>query len=130
MRQISSFAINYRQKNMQIILSLAMLLTIGLSMLQCSKIDLMDGKSIAQNTNDNKNAAPTPPVQPDDGASRITLADAKKDFDDGAALFVDTRGKEAYDFEHVKGAVNLPLADFQTRYKELPKDKKIIAYCS
>ncbi len=65
-----------------------------------------------------------------DDAPRITLADAKKDFDDGSAVFVDTRAEVAYRQEHVKGAVNIPMEAFETRYKEIPTDKKIIAYCS
>jgi 3-mercaptopyruvate sulfurtransferase SseA len=63
-------------------------------------------------------------------AARISLEDAKKDFDSGAAIFVDTRAESAYQNEHIKGAINIPAEAFQTRYKEVPKDKKIIAYCS
>lgn len=65
-----------------------------------------------------------------DEAARISLEDAKKDFDENAAVFVDTRPADAYKEEHIKGAINLPAADVEARYKELPKDKKIIAYCS
>jgi 3-mercaptopyruvate sulfurtransferase SseA len=63
-------------------------------------------------------------------ANRISLDDAKKDFDNGTAAFVDTRGKAFYDNEHVKGALNVPSSDFDNTYKRVPKDKKIIAYCS
>lgn len=65
-----------------------------------------------------------------DDAPRISLADAKKDFDEGKAVFIDTRSEPAYVNEHVKGAINVPLADFEAKYKEIPTDKKIIAYCS
>ena len=65
-----------------------------------------------------------------DTAPRIVLADAKKEFDAGNAVFVDTRAKTAYDAEHIKGAINMTTADVETRYKEIPTDKKIIAYCS
>jgi hypothetical protein len=63
-------------------------------------------------------------------AARITLADAKKAFDEGKAVFVDTRAASAYEPEHIKGALNIPAEQFQTRYAELPKDKQIITYCS
>ena len=66
----------------------------------------------------------------DEEAARITLADAKKAFDAGEALFVDTRYADAFALEHVKGAVNIPASEFDTRFSELPKGKKIIAYCS
>lgn len=63
-------------------------------------------------------------------APRINLADAKKDFDDGAALFVDTRAAIQYNEKHIKGAINIPAEAMDVRIKEIPKDKKIIAYCS
>ena len=74
------------------------------------------------------NAPAAVPV--DDDAPRITLADAKKDFDAGDAIFIDSRGADSYKDEHIKGAINIPLADVDKRLKEIPKGKKIIAYCS
>jgi len=65
-----------------------------------------------------------------DDAPRITLEEAKKAFDAGDVVFVDTRAEVAYKTEHLKGAINVPAEAFQTRYKEVPNDKKIIAYCS
>ncbi len=66
----------------------------------------------------------------DDNAPRISLADAKKEFDAGTAVFVDTRAEAVYKQEHIKDAISLPLDAIEARYKELPTDKKIIAYCS
>lgn len=63
-------------------------------------------------------------------APRISLADAKKDFDAGNAVFVDTRAEIAYKGEHIKGSINVPMEAVETRYKEIPTGKKIIAYCS
>ena len=77
----------------------------------------------------NNSAAPTADTHADD-APRITLADAKKDYDAGTAIFVDTRGAASYDNEHIKGSINLSADMFDAKYKDLPKDKKIIAYCS
>ena len=65
-----------------------------------------------------------------DDAPRITLADAKKDFDAGNVVFVDTRAESAYKSEHIKGAINMPMEAVELRYKEIPTGKKIIAYCS
>lgn len=65
-----------------------------------------------------------------DDAPRITLADAKKDFDAGNAVFVDTRDEAAYKNEHVKSAINISMNAVEARYKEIPTGKKIIAYCS
>ncbi len=79
--------------------------------------------------NSNNKAAPTPENKAEE-PPRISLADAKKDFDAGKAIFVDTRAAESFKLEHIKGAINIPAGDFETLYTELPKDKKIIAYCS
>jgi hypothetical protein len=78
-----------------------------------------------------KNAAPkTDEHGHADDAPRISLADAKKDFDAGNAVFVDTRAEIAYKQEHIKGAINVPMEAVETRYKEIPTSRKIIAYCS
>jgi predicted sulfurtransferase len=66
----------------------------------------------------------------DSTAPRIGLADAKKDFDSGEAVFIDTRSAVAYKNEHIKGAISVPAGQFEKTYKNVPKDKKIIAYCS
>ena len=70
------------------------------------------------------------PVDPADAAPRITLADAKQEFDAGTAVFIDTRDEAAYKNEHIKGAINITAANLEVKYKEIPTDKKIIAYCS
>ena len=83
-----------------------------------------------------KDGTPTPapvpdqPARPDDGAPRITLADAKAEFDKGSAVFIDTRPEETYKQEHVKGAINITLMDDAAKYSSIPKGKKIIVYCS
>ena len=61
---------------------------------------------------------------------RISLADAKKAFDEGDVVFVDTRAEVQYREEHIKGSINIPAEAFETRYAEVPKNKKIITYCS
>ena len=68
----------------------------------------------------------------DDGhdAPRITLADAKKDYDAGNAVIVDVRDEAAFNLEHIKGSLNIPLAQLDANLNKIPKGKKIIAYCS
>lgn len=101
--------------------------------------------------NDNGSAAHTPPaansgeansapavnatplvvgVTPHDDAARISLADAKAAFDAGTAVFVDSRAEAAYKAEHIKGAINIPGGTLDSKIGSLPKDKKIIVYCS
>lgn len=68
----------------------------------------------------------------DDGrdAPRISLADAKKEFDAGTAVIIDVRDVNAYKQEHIKGALNITQSDLATSMDKIPKGKKIIAYCS
>jgi hypothetical protein len=63
-------------------------------------------------------------------APRISLADAKKAYDDGTGVIVDVRDKGAYNQEHIKDALHIPLADVAKNMDKLPKGKKIIVYCS
>src|SRR5688572_13541987 len=76
------------------------------------------GCSQATNTNVASNRAaamPSPtrttatPEHQDDGhdAPRISLADAKKAFDDKTAVFIDTHTAEQFALEHIPGAVNI-----------------------
>lgn len=70
-----------------------------------------------------------PTTRPLDGR-RINLADAKKEFDAGSAVFVDVRGPGSFEKEHVKGALNITLSDLEANLDKLPKNKKIVVYCS
>lgn len=84
----------------------------------------------------NANTAPPKTPQPVEkpipypDVPRIQLADARSDFDNGNAIFIDTRPAAAFDEEHVKGAMNITADDFAAKADALPKGKKIIAYCS
>ena len=85
-----------------------------------------------------QNAAPAKPEQanvapvatPIDNAPRITLADAKKDYDAGNAFVIDVRDESAYKLEHIKGAVNITPQTLEANISKLPKGKKLIVYCS
>ena len=63
-------------------------------------------------------------------APRISLADAKKAFDDKSATFIDTHVKATYDAGHIPGAMNVTVQDLEAKFNTIPKGKKIIAYCS
>lgn len=64
------------------------------------------------------------------GAPRITLADAKKDFDAKTAVFIDTHAPEQYAQRHIPGSINVPANNIEPYLNKIPKGKKIIAYCS
>ena len=62
------------------------------------------------------------------------VLDAKKIFDSGQAVFVDARSFEAYSDGHIKGAVSLPVMEFDLIIKEFMEQHNpsqfIITYCS
>jgi len=66
----------------------------------------------------------------DGDVPRITLADAKKAFDDKSAVIIDARPEASYKEEHIAGAINIPFGQQDTMMDRVPKGKKIIIYCS
>lgn len=66
----------------------------------------------------------------EDSAERISVEEAKKDFDAGDAVFLDTRDPRAFAQEHILGAINIPETEVDARFNTIPKGKKLIAYCS
>ena len=71
-------------------------------------------------------------LHPDDehDAPRISLADAKKDFDEKTAVFIDTHPASQFELEHIPGAINIQANTIKQNLDSVPKGKKIIAYCS
>jgi len=84
---------------------------------------------LAASSSSNEPALSPTPI-PNEEVPRISLADAKKAFDDGDAYIIDARPADAYKEEHIKGAVNYTSGTIEGHYKDLPKNKKIIVYCS
>ncbi len=64
--------------------------------------------------------------------SMIHLEEARRLYDLNHALFVDSRHEFDFKVGHIRGAVNLPLAEFELRKElvsSLPKDKVLVTYC-
>ncbi len=61
---------------------------------------------------------------------RITVEEARDLVAQNKAVIVDVRGDSPYNTSHIKGSISIPGGDIAARAKELPKDKKIITYCS
>lgn len=75
--------------------------------------------------------AAAPAQNPEDSVPRVRVDEAKKALDDGKAIIVDVRGPEAYKNAHIKGSIEHALARLeQGDFEGLPKNKRIIAYCS
>jgi hypothetical protein len=62
---------------------------------------------------------------------RIAPEEAAMLVQTGEAILLDVRIKEAFDTEHIKGAVNIPYADIESRARaELTPTRWIIPYCT
>lgn len=66
------------------------------------------------------------------GPQMISRETADSLFQTGSALFVDARHPFDYKAGHIRGAISLPLAEFDTRkamLDSIPKNRLIVAYC-
>lgn len=82
----------------------------------------------------NAPTAPTPASAFEEGTypdiPRVSLEDARAALDLGSAIFVDVRSVEAYQGGHIAGAINIPLAELESRLGELDPNQWIITYCT
>jgi predicted sulfurtransferase len=74
--------------------------------------------------------ANTQQASPESGVQRVSLQDAKAAYDQKSAVFVDVRAPDSYNAGHIPGALNIPLAEMETRAKELDANQWIIPYCT
>lgn len=61
---------------------------------------------------------------------RISLQEAKEKADSGQAVLIDVRSKQAYDSQHIAGALSFPEEEIEARLSELPRDRELILYCT
>ncbi len=61
---------------------------------------------------------------------RVPLNEAKKAFDLGSAVFIDTRGDPYYSQGHIPGAISLTEEEALDRLGEFSKTDWIITYCT
>ena len=71
------------------------------------------------------------PQAPEDKIIRIKADEAKRLVEEGKAVVIDVRGSDAFRNTHIKGALDFPIGKLESGdFKGLPKDKRIIAYCT
>jgi rhodanese-related sulfurtransferase len=74
---------------------------------------------------------PAPASQPfEPPSNRIMVADAYEVLRAGNAVIVDVRNEDAWQYQRIPGAINIPLNQVSARANELPQDKWVITYCS
>ncbi|MEO6725554.1 MAG: rhodanese-like domain-containing protein [Blastocatellia bacterium] len=111
----------------------ALILASACLALACSKLAASPNSANTATTPVAATAAPTPvPTQnPEDKMPRISPEEAKKLVDAGKAVIIDVRGPEAYKAAHIKGSLEYALSKIEQKdFSGLPKNKRIIAYCT
>jgi hypothetical protein len=84
----------------------------------------------AENITDNQTDVQAARPIPEDSIPRISIDDLKQKMESGRdILIVDTRHKEEYDADHIKGAVSAPLDDIIAGQWQTPAVKELILYC-
>jgi len=106
-----------------LIIFMAGLVALCVNSLRSDSLPLVGDWSVKTETADEKTAENI--VIPVEGAEKLFAA--------GLVLFIDARDAEDYAYCHIKGALNLPLHDAETRFPDiagkLPTDKIIVTYC-
>jgi 3-mercaptopyruvate sulfurtransferase SseA len=65
-----------------------------------------------------------------DGVRRVTTVELRDLISKGQAHVIDVRNQASYNLGHIRGAKLIPNTDIGTRYREIPRDKTIVTYCS
>jgi hypothetical protein len=59
---------------------------------------------------------------------RVSVSEAKAAFDAGSAVFIDVRGDTYYTYQHIPGAISIPLAEISERMNQLNPSDWVITY--
>jgi Rhodanese-like domain len=65
-----------------------------------------------------------------DSARRMNRDEAMKMVKAHKAVWIDVRQKDQFELSHIPGAINIPLGELPTRWKDLPLGKFLITYCA
>lgn len=76
------------------------------------------------------NASTEKPEDPFAKIPRMTVEELRKALDEGRAVAADVRPAEAFEEEHIEGAVSVPENDWAAHVGDLPKDKLVVTYCA
>ena len=60
---------------------------------------------------------------------RLTAAELRECLERQEAVILDLRPAEEYQAGHVPGAISVPFENLEQRLRELPRDRRIVAYC-
>lgn len=89
------------------------------------KTEAADGKRT-----ETPNAPAEKPDDPFAKIPRMSVGELRKALDEGRAVAADVRPAEAFEEEHIEGALSVPEDDWAARAGELPKGKLVVTYCA
>ena len=64
-----------------------------------------------------------------DTTDELPRAELEKLIKSGKATVIDVRPALEFAHGHLKGAISIPIGELPGRMKELPRDKRVVAYC-
>lgn len=64
-----------------------------------------------------------------DAMETVAGAELLRRVKSGEVTVLDVRPSEEYRAGHIPGAVSMPLGELKARFKELPKNREVVAYC-
>lgn len=90
------------------------------------------GQTLPRATSRPPTNTPSPVSQnPEDKVTRVRAEEAMRLVKANEAIIIDVRGTDTYKQGHIKGAIDVPLERLERgEFKELPRDRRIIAYCT
>ncbi len=59
----------------------------------------------------------------------VSVQQGKEMIDRDEVFILDVRTREEYNESHINGSTLIPVQELDIRFKELPRDKKILVYC-
>jgi len=116
---------------MRLLFSFAFACLASLSLIACNSSNSPNtvASSSTPATAAKPNVTPAPGVSAD-GVRRITTVELRDLISNGQAYVVDVRNEASFNLGHIRGAKLIPNTQIAQRYKELPRDKTIVTYCS
>jgi 3-mercaptopyruvate sulfurtransferase SseA len=109
---------------------LAAIILAALALTACNSRDGSGSGGVASRAGTSSAPAPPSTTMPADGVERITTAELRDALEKGTAVVIDVRSPESYKAGHIRGAINIPEPELSKHKDELPRDKKIVFYCS
>lgn len=59
----------------------------------------------------------------------LSLRELRHRLRKGDITILDVRPREEYDAGHIPGALSIPVAELKRRFREVPKNREVVAYC-